>query len=35
VAPQATLYIYRVFGCEGSSDVVTEAINQAVKDART
>ncbi len=32
VAPQATLYIYRVFGCEGSSDVVTEAINQAVKD---
>lgn len=32
VAPQAQLYIYRVFGCEGSSDVVTEAINQAVKD---
>jgi subtilisin family serine protease len=32
VAPQATLYIYRVFGCEGSSDVVTEAINRAVMD---
>ena len=32
VAPQASLYIYRVFGCEGSSDVVTEAINRAVAD---
>ncbi|MGD0019228.1 MAG: S8 family serine peptidase [Candidatus Limnocylindrales bacterium] len=32
VAPQATLYIYRVFGCEGSTDVVTEAINRAVID---
>jgi minor extracellular serine protease Vpr len=32
VAPQATLYIYRVFGCNGSSDVVTEAINRAVAD---
>jgi subtilisin family serine protease len=32
VAPQAQLYIYRVFGCTGSTDVVTEAINQAVKD---
>jgi len=32
VAPNATLYIYKVFGCNGSTDVVTEAINQAVKD---
>ena len=32
VAPQASLYIYRVFGCEGSTDVVTEAINRAVTD---
>jgi minor extracellular serine protease Vpr len=32
VAPKATLYIYRVFGCNGSSDVVTEAIDRAVKD---
>ena len=32
VAPQAQLYIYRVFGCNGSSDVVTEAINRAVVD---
>jgi subtilisin family serine protease len=32
VAPQATLYIYKVFGCTGSTDVVVEAINQAVKD---
>jgi minor extracellular serine protease Vpr len=32
VAPQATLFIYRVFGCEGSTDVTTEAINRAVED---
>jgi subtilisin family serine protease len=32
VAPNAQLYIYRVFGCNGSSDVVTEAINRAVQD---
>lgn len=32
VAPNAALYIYRVFGCAGSSDVVTEAINKAVQD---
>jgi subtilisin family serine protease len=32
VAPQASLYIYRVFGCNGTSDVVTEAINRAVVD---
>lgn len=32
VAPQADLYIYRVFGCAGSSNVVDLAINQAVKD---
>jgi len=32
VAPQASLYIYRVFGCAGSSNVVTEAINRAVLD---
>ncbi len=32
VAPNAVLYIYRVFGCTGSTDVVTEAINRAVQD---
>jgi minor extracellular serine protease Vpr len=32
VAPLAQLYIYRVFGCNGSTDVVTEAINRAVQD---
>jgi subtilisin family serine protease len=32
VAPNAQLYIYRVFGCAGSTDVVTEAINRAVQD---
>jgi minor extracellular serine protease Vpr len=32
VAPTATLYAYRVFGCEGSTDVVIDAINQAVAD---
>jgi subtilisin family serine protease len=32
VAPKATLFIYKVFGCNGSTDVVVEAINRAVKD---
>jgi minor extracellular serine protease Vpr len=32
VAPKASLYIYRVFGCEGTTDVVTEAIDRAVAD---
>jgi subtilisin family serine protease len=32
VAPKATLFIYKVFGCAGTSDVVVEAINRAVKD---
>lgn len=32
VAPEATIYAYRVFGCSGSSDIVPEAIDQAVKD---
>jgi minor extracellular serine protease Vpr len=32
VAPDASLYIYKVFGCEGSTDVVVEAINKAVAD---
>jgi subtilisin family serine protease len=32
VAPQASLYVYKVFGCVGSTDVVTEAINRAVLD---
>jgi subtilisin family serine protease len=32
VAPKAQLYVYRVFGCAGSTDVVTEAINRAVQD---
>src|SRR5439155_6321875 len=32
VAPQADLYAYRVFGCSGSTNVVTDAINQAVID---
>jgi minor extracellular serine protease Vpr len=30
VAPKADLYMVRVFGCEGSTDVVTEAIDWAV-----
>ncbi len=30
VAPQVDLYALRVFGCEGSTDVVTEAIDWAV-----
>ncbi len=32
VAPEASLFIYRVFGCTGSTDVVTEAIDRAVAD---
>jgi minor extracellular serine protease Vpr len=32
VAPNASLYIYKVFGCEGTTDVVVEAINKAVQD---
>ena len=32
VAPQATLYAYRVFGCAGSTDLVVDAINRAVMD---
>ena len=30
VAPQANLFIYRVFGCAGSSQVVSQGINAAV-----
>src|SRR5262249_45594268 len=30
VAPKADLYAVRVFGCEGSTDVVTEALDWAV-----
>ena len=32
VAPQADLYVYRVFGCNGPSNVVALAINRAVAD---
>jgi minor extracellular serine protease Vpr len=32
VAPAADLYGYRVFGCTGSTDVVVDAIDMAVKD---
>ena len=32
VAPKADLYAVRVFGCEGSTDVVTEAIDWAVEN---
>jgi subtilisin family serine protease len=32
VAPKATILAYRVFGCDGSTDVADEAINQAVID---
>ena len=32
VAPEVDLYGYRVFGCGGSSSVVTEAIDRAVAD---
>lgn len=30
VAPQASLYAYRVFGCEGSSEILVDAIDAAV-----
>jgi len=30
VAPQASLYSFRVFGCAGTTDVVVDAINMAV-----
>jgi minor extracellular serine protease Vpr len=32
VAPKADLYAYRVFGCEGSTDVTVDAINKAFDD---
>jgi len=32
VAPRASIYAYRVFGCVGSSDIVALAINRAVAD---
>ncbi|MEY2453585.1 MAG: minor extracellular serine protease Vpr [Acidimicrobiaceae bacterium] len=32
VAPGAKLLAYRVFGCDGSTNVVVEAINQAIVD---
>ena len=32
VAPGATIMAYKVFGCEGATDVVPEAINKAVAD---
>jgi minor extracellular serine protease Vpr len=32
VAPEATLFAYRVFGCSGSTNVVIDAINRAVID---
>jgi minor extracellular serine protease Vpr len=32
VAPKADLYMYRIFGCEGSSDLAILAINRAVAD---
>jgi subtilisin family serine protease len=32
VAPQADIYAYRVFGCQGSSDIVAAAIDRAVAD---
>lgn len=32
VAPKVDLYALKVFGCEGSTDVVTEAIDWAVKN---
>jgi minor extracellular serine protease Vpr len=32
VAPKADLYMYRVFGCTGSTDIVIAAINKAVED---
>ncbi len=30
MAPEATLHAYKVFGCEGSTNIVTEAIDTAV-----
>lgn len=30
VAPQATLYMFKVFGCKGSTDLTVDAINAAV-----
>ncbi len=30
VAPEATLYAYRVFGCEGGTEIVVDAIDAAV-----
>jgi subtilisin family serine protease len=32
VAPEATILAYRVFGCDGSTDVAALAIDQAVED---
>jgi subtilisin family serine protease len=32
VAPEADIYAYRVFGCEGSTNVTAEAIDRAVAD---
>ena len=32
MAPKATLYMYRVFGNTGSTNLVTQAVNQAVQD---
>lgn len=32
VAPEVELYAYKVFGCSGSTDVTTEAIDRAVAD---
>ena len=32
VAPQATLYMYKVFGCLGATDLTVDAINRAVAD---
>ena len=32
VAPESTILAYRVFGCDGGSEVVDQAINQAVID---
>ncbi len=32
VAPQATIYAYRVFGCFGSTNIVADAIERAVQD---
>lgn len=32
VAPEATLYLYKVFGCKGATDLTVDAINRAVAD---